>query len=330
MSDPMVSIIIPAYNAEKYLEKCLNSILNQTYINYEIIAINDGSTDNTLTILKYYSEKSKQNMIIIDKENEGQGAGRNQGIEIARGKYIAFVDSDDYISPTYIENLVLKAEHDNADIVVCNYAIVRNDNIVKEVHPKIPKDSHDMLLDPDVVPWKQLWRKDVIEKSGIRFAERVFYEDLAFYLSIAPYIKRISTVDQVLYYYVDYGASTVHGKQDAKVGHIFTVMNLVYDHYVNSGLYEDYKDELEYVYVKILLCSSLGRICQLEDKTMRNRFAQETFYNIDKKFSSYRNNKYMTSGIKSFYMKIIDKHNARLIMWLINKCGVYKLFSIHQ
>lgn len=330
MQKPLVSIIVPAYNAEKYLEACLDSILAQTYKNYEVIAINDGSVDSTHNIMKAYRDKFTQKLIIIDKENGGQGAGRNEGIELAKGKYIAFVDSDDLLNDTYLEKLILKAENDSADIVICNYALVRNHEIVKVVYPKIPKDSKDMLIEPDVVPWKQLWKRDVIVKSGVRFAEGVFYEDIAFYLSIAPYIKTISSVPEILYYYIDHGSSTVHGKQDGKVGHIFKIMNQVYNHYVVKNFYDQYKDELEYVYVKILLCSSIGRISQLEDNEMKSKFIEETFSNIEEKFANYRKNKYLKRGIKAFYMKHISKNNVKILMWVINRFAVYKLFSVHQ
>jgi len=257
MDSPLVSVIIPAYNAEKYLRRCLDSIFAQTFSDFEIIIINDGSNDHTLDIILSYSELYPGKMRVINKLNGGQGAARNEGMKLARGKYIAFVDADDYVADSFLAELYTKAEEESADIVICNYALVRQSKIVKSVKPKIPKDSKDMLVDPDVVPWKQLWKTKMLTESGVKFAEKVFYEDTAFYLMIAPSIKKIAAVNKELYYYVDNGASTVHGKQDKKVGHIFEVMNQVYDYYEKNGLFKTYQDELEYAYVKILLCSQL-------------------------------------------------------------------------
>jgi glycosyltransferase involved in cell wall biosynthesis len=116
MTGPLVSIIIPVYNVEQYLEECLDSILNQTYKNYEIIAINDGSTDNSAKILEKYKQKYEE-IIVYHQENAGISVARNKGLKLAKGKYIYFLDSDDYIVSETIENLVKKMEKYNLDLI---------------------------------------------------------------------------------------------------------------------------------------------------------------------------------------------------------------------
>ena len=121
-----VSIIIPIYNGEKHLAECLDTIQNQTYTNLEIICINDGSRDKSLSILKEYQKKDDR-FIVIDQKNAGQSKARNEGIRRASGKYISFVDCDDFIELDMIEKMVLKAEETNADIVITNFSLYFED-----------------------------------------------------------------------------------------------------------------------------------------------------------------------------------------------------------
>lgn len=128
---PMLSIIIPVYNKEKYLTETLNSVLAQTYTNSEVLLINDGSSDNSLRICKEFHGKCER-IRIINQENSGASAARNQGIEAAKGKYVIMLDADDTIEPTMHEVMIAKAEEHCADIVVCGYNFVGNNH--KEIH----------------------------------------------------------------------------------------------------------------------------------------------------------------------------------------------------
>ena len=123
--DYLISIIIPVYNVEKYLRKCLDSIINQTYKKLEIILIDDGSTDNSGKICEEYAKKDDR-IIVIHKENAGVSSARNRGIELANGKYIGFIDSDDWIEENMYETLYQNLLQFDVDISMCNYSIIRN------------------------------------------------------------------------------------------------------------------------------------------------------------------------------------------------------------
>ena len=129
MEDKKVSIIIPAYNVENYIEDCLESILNQTYTNIEVIIVNDGSTDGTLEKITPYADKDKR-IIILNQENQGVSATRNNGIEIAKGEYFAFFDADDYIPQNAIELFVKESKETDAEIVVSNFIRIKNGKIL--------------------------------------------------------------------------------------------------------------------------------------------------------------------------------------------------------
>ena len=116
--NPMVSVIIPVYNAEAYLEECLDSVVNQTLKNIEIICVNDGSTDNSLDILKEYQEKDDR-VIIINQENQGAGVARNQGIKVAKGNYLSILDADDFFELNMLELMCMNALKFDADVTIC-------------------------------------------------------------------------------------------------------------------------------------------------------------------------------------------------------------------
>ena len=134
----LISIIIPVYNVEKYLRQCLDSIVNQTYTNLEIICINDKSTDNSAEILEEFLQKDERIKVINNKENVGSAISRNYGLDIAAGKYIAFVDSDDYIDEKYIESMLNKMKQVNCDIVL-NLSIYSNGVSILDNYTQMPK-----------------------------------------------------------------------------------------------------------------------------------------------------------------------------------------------
>ena len=135
MNDVKVSIIVPVYNVEKYLRQCVDSIVNQSLKEIEIICINDGSTDNSLQILEGYAQRDKR-IKIINKRNEGLSTARNTGMEYATGEYIGFVDSDDFINEKMYENLYKNAKSNKSDIVMCPAYVFDNNN--PELNPKKP------------------------------------------------------------------------------------------------------------------------------------------------------------------------------------------------
>ena len=197
-----VSIIIPAYNSEKTIMACYNSILKQTYKNFEVITINDGSTDKSLDIIKEMSEKDNR-FIFVDTENGGVSRARNLGVKIATGKYIQFIDADDTIHPTMIEKMVGLIENNNAELAVCRFthpyfkSYVKND--IYDLTNK--RDLLRICQDPFalVVPWNKMWRRDAFTEL---FDEEVkFSEDELCALANLPNVKRVATTKDVLYNY---------------------------------------------------------------------------------------------------------------------------------
>ena len=218
MEQPILSIIVPAYNIEKYLKRCLDSILNQSYTNFECIVVNDGSIDGTKSICDEYADKDDR-VIVIHQENGGLSVARNNAMKKARGKYISFIDGDDYIMETYCETLINLLEKNNADIAKCDYhkGILSD---VEDVRIEIvsgKKFTEDLIQDKigsqlwQYVYKKELWN-DIVSPKG-RYAQ-----DMMILHEVTNKAKNIVVTNKKLYFYfIDRDDSTSNaGKKKVK------------------------------------------------------------------------------------------------------------------
>lgn len=218
----LVSIIVPVYNVERYIERCIESILAQTYKNIELILINDGSDDNSLQICNVFSNRDKR-IRVIDKENTGVSSTRNIGIELARGKYLCFIDSDDYIENNYVEMLVGNI-HENA-VTFCGYFVdtyKENGNISSI--PKIYRKENGNEISNNLVYvfhqgflsviWNKIYDVSRLRENNIKFDEKLSLgEDLLFNLGyLKTGIEKIQSVDNSLYHYIKRGTESLDNK----------------------------------------------------------------------------------------------------------------------
>lgn len=206
-----ISIIIPCYNASPYLRRCLDSIEKQTFKNFELIAIDDLSTDNTLEILKSYKEHASYMInIISNKENSGPGISRNNGLDIAKGKYITFVDSDDYLDENYLDCMYKTAMKEDADFVACGTYMIYPDGTLQiyssnkfDLKGGLEALGYAENFQLNLATWCTLISKDIINKNNIRFNVGTF-EDVYFNFRALYYCKHyVSIPDRLYYYYQD-------------------------------------------------------------------------------------------------------------------------------
>lgn len=207
MKLPEVSIIVPIYNSEKYLSRCIDSIISQTFSNFECVLIDDGSTDSSLFICEHYHQ-SDDRIIVIHQENEGLSVARNRGIETARGKYICFVDSDDYIQKDMCEILVDAVNRSDADVVFCGYTennkvrslciedfIFSNNSTIEIVHYLEMRQAFGLA-------WNKIYKKTILDTYSIRFPIAIkFGEDMIFNLQYFRHIKKAYISSNCLYHY---------------------------------------------------------------------------------------------------------------------------------
>lgn len=204
MSTPEVSIIIPVYNAEQYLNRCVESIISQTYSNWELILVNDGSRDKSGKICDEYAD-SDERIRTIHKQNGGVSSARNSGIEYAKGRYITFVDSDDYVYESFLEKMLREAP---ADLIICGFNNSGNDefspgNIDADLDSD-PESIYSIVNVPYFLdsPWCKLFRKDIIDKHNLRFDLNMkLSEDTLFSYQYLSFCQNVKTTGQNLYYY---------------------------------------------------------------------------------------------------------------------------------
>lgn len=212
-----VSIIVPFYNTEKYLERCLNSIVLQTFRDYEVILIDDGSTDRSYKIAEKYSSKYK-NFKLYKQKNRGVACARNKGLLMAEGEYIAFVDSDDFIDKHYLRQMVCAALRTGADIICCNFYWVYHNKIpIKNyINYKIGLFSNMEALNMIIADtfmqsylWNKLWKKDLFVNFNEKFPD-MFFEDIATSFKMVYYSNKIYIMEDALYYYTQRSDSILH------------------------------------------------------------------------------------------------------------------------
>lgn len=211
--EELISVIVPAYNVEKYLEKCVESLIKQTYSNLEIILVDDGSTDNTGDLCDVYSKKDNR-IKVIHKKNGGQSEARNYALDIAKGKYITFLDSDDYVSNDYIEYMYNLLRNNGADISICDVQIVNFENKKyktdeTEVKVYTTKEAFENLLYSEgieVAVYAKLYLKEYFD--NIRFPVGEKYEDIAIIAVLMDKAKKIVYGNKKCYFYYTRQGST--------------------------------------------------------------------------------------------------------------------------
>lgn len=232
-----VSVIVPIYQVEQYLPRCLDSILAQTFTDFELILVNDGTKDGCPAIMDAYARRDSR-IRLVHKENGGLSSARNAGLDVARGEYIAFVDSDDYVAPELLADTVAAADRDEAQLVLFNYRIVNEQG---EQDPYLHMRSETIDLETYGLAnyfysywmpyrhgqeaWCRLYRRDVIEENRLRFApnREIFAEDTLFSAMYLMHVRKISALDRAYVYYVQRGDSLMAMKKPLLARRLMTL-----------------------------------------------------------------------------------------------------------
>lgn len=241
----MISVIVPVYNVEKYLEECLDSIQNQIYTDIEVILVNDGSTDNSEVICEKYCEQDKR-FKLINQKNQGQSSARNVGVEASTGEFIAFVDSDDIIKINYLEKLMQYMTED-IDIVESNFTVSKKDFFIetsKETMILFEGNSQEAVkIFPNHVlsvnPVTKLYRRSIVE--AVPYLEGLIFEDIYSGIGMLKYIRKIIKIDYVGYYYRQHQSSTMHRTFTEKNLDVFIVSDKLIE------LYSDREELIPYI-----------------------------------------------------------------------------------
>jgi len=311
-----VSVIVPVYNVEKYLEKCLNSLVNQTLEDIEIIVVNDGTKDNSQKIIDKYTKKYPKKVKGYIKENGGLSSARNYGLKYASGEYIAFVDSDDYVELDMYEKMYNKAISENFDIVACDLFYVYDDKKV-EAFSNLNNDIFTQeeikqsMINIYPSAWNKIYKKDLF-KHKIYFKDRVWFEDVEFLYRLISKVNSIGVVHEKFYNYVQ-RAGAITKTFDDRLFHYIDNWNGILDYYKKNKIYDEYKLELEYCYVRYLYATFIKSASNFTDKKLYEEAVNKAIENVKTNFPNYRKNKYFYKSLKGLYLLTFNKLYSKIL-----------------
>lgn len=309
----LVSVIVPVYNVEKYLDRCIQSVCRQSYNELEIILVDDGSQDQSSAMCEEYADQDER-IKVIHKENGGLGDARNVGVEHATGKYLLFVDSDDRIHENLVKDTLETAEKNQADMVIFDYIGEEEDGNLNDcftfpfpVNQVIQASENKELIMKSCSAVNKLIRRESWNKSELQFPKGRYYEDLATIPKLMAKIERVVYLQEVYYYYLMRDGSIMHSKNFAKNYEDRTwAVDQLLEYFEKENLAKTYRNELEYlVFENAFFVPS-------KEIVLNDRKSEYL-----KKFRDYAYNKFPQMD-KNYYVQQIsgkDKILLKLLQW---------------
>ncbi len=291
-----LSIIIPIYNVEPYLADCLDSVLKTKQTDYEIILVDDGSPDNSLSIAQRYAEKYPQRIRIHSGPNGGLGQARNIGIEMATGEWLLFVDSDDRLADGALEE-IFSVLNKPVNMIIFDDLVVREDGSVSGRTVSMTREAGDFSIQEypealfsDPSACNKLYKRSLFVDNDIRFPSRVWYEDLHTTPKLLVLAQRMSYIPKAWYLYMQRGGSIMRNKTTERNLEIIDAVDDVLDWFRKKGMYEQYEKELEYLAYYNQLLTSTTRVNLIDRKSPVQARLRENFEN---KFPNWKENTYI-------------------------------------
>ena len=319
-----LSIIMPVYNLEKYLPKCLDTLVNQTLQEIEILCIDEGSTDSTTEIISRYAEKYPDKISIFNKQNEGEYASKNYGLEKTNGEYVTFANIDNYVELNWAEKLYATAKENDADMVVCAYEkidinthkvidtnIKNCKNNIKEINTK-----DDFMLFINSEPWNKIYKSEKIKE--LKFLPISKFEDILFLMNCYTKIKKIAFVEDILchYFFRNNLQKNIINYQD--VEDLKKYLLEVKTVYVQANKYDEMKYILD-TFVFLQLCTYTMYEMSYDKTVDINVKLKETIKYLDINFENWRKSPFLSIG---YSIKKGFKHIALWWIALLYKCNL--------
>ncbi|MBR4434893.1 MAG: glycosyltransferase family 2 protein [Clostridia bacterium] len=305
LTAPTVSVITPVYNAEKYIERCVESLRAQTFYAFEAIFVDDASTDGSYERLMDYSKADRRIRVIRQQTNAGQGAARNIGIDTARGKYLAFLDADDAFAPDFLELLVKKAEETGAEVVKGAGVYITDEQVQRYAHNKRLRDALAKGVPLAVCfraeHWSAIYRRDFINKHSVRYGDSRCGQDTTFLLKVCAFAKTFETEDGARYMYYQNAGSTVRRFDEARFKGTLDALSEQLDFIRSGALTED--NALKYVKMNARFLLGMHSYMLSEELPEAEAFGKRLcdvlarFEGLEKlKKADYALNEFMVSG----------------------------------
>lgn len=321
-----VSVVVPVYNVERYVEKCVDSILNQTETDFELLLVDDGSIDSSGKLCDQYAEKDSR-VRVIHQPNAGLGGARNTGIEAAAGEWLLFVDSDDWIEPLTLSSSLKAAAKTGAELVMFAFRSVDEQGssvqIFREEMPKEtpvdPRQQKDVLLTAPCA-WNKLYRRSLFETTGVRYPPRVWYEDIRTTLKLMLAADSVAFIDDVLYnYLLREGSITKNVNADRNV-EIVEAFEDILSYFRETGQFETYRQELCYLTLYHVYLTASVRVLRIDRKhPLLPKFAAF----LKEQFPDYRQCPYLCrlGRNKKLVFSLLEKNRYGLISLLFRLKG---------
>ena len=336
-----ISVISAVYNLEKYLPRCLDSLVNQTLQDIEIICVDDGSTDSAPKIIDEYAQKYPQKVKSFHKQNGGEFTTRNYGLERATGEYVTFIDTDDYVEPNWAEKLYNAAKENDADLAVCAFERINleTDKVVCTDMTKFgysckkidPKDDFVVFINP--APWNKIYRREKIK--DLRFLSFRGFNDTMFLMEAYTKIDKIVFVPDVLYHYYLRYDSQIHSINQKDVDNLKKYLLEVKAFYKETGKYEKMKyilDLMAFIHLGVSVMYRASYDKSIDIKKM----LKETIKYLDDNFSTWRKNPFLKFtysikkgfkhfglwGISLLYKWHMEMVYIRLYRFVIDKLNI--------
>ena len=318
MNKYKVSVIVPVYGVEKYIDKCLDSLVKQSLKEIEVIVVNDGTKDNSQKIIDKYAKKYPDKIKSYIKENGGQGSARNYGLKKATGEYIGYVDSDDFIEKDMYKKLYNKAKENDYDIVVCGNYNVSEDYQNKIIDTFINNYNTDLenIFFGKMAVWNKIYKRDILVKNKLDFKEKVWYEDLAFTLKTIMNSNTFAFINEPLYDYLIREGSVMNNSNAKRNLEIIDAFDDILS-YIRHNKKEEYLNKIEFLAIDHIYISAIVRILKADaDKKVKQETIDKLISYMNKEFPNYRNNNYINTLSKN--RKIIYKLINLKMYGLIN------------
>lgn len=312
-----ISIIVPIYNVEQYLSDCLDSLATQTLQDIEVILVNDGSKDSSWRIAQEYTKKMPSIFKYVTKKNGGLSDARNFGMQYVQGEYIAFVDSDDWISPYMFEKLYKKAKEVNSDIVECQFDYVYG-NFHKKVKFPMYETLEKYMIYAYPNAWNKIYRTEWLCGLNVKFPVGLWHEDIEFFFKIIPFLKSVpATVRESLYYYRQRSGSIMNNP-DSRILDIHKIYSNLFEYYRQKKILNRYNDILEYKYVRTTLSNFLKRMLKIKDKQFRSFVIAQSYELMYNQCPNWRNNKYLkTFSFRNVYLQLMSQFTLKILQFVI-------------
>lgn len=332
-----LSIIVPVYNmaADGKLEYCLNSLVSQTVEDYEIIAVDDCSTDHSFEIMKRYETRFPEKFHAVRSEvNRHQGGAKNIGLRMAKGDWIGFIDSDDWITNDMYERLIERAESAGADLAGCDYCLTdRHSMEVGQIVPNNKRSQSGMLdrekrasliLDGGSLVVK-IFRRSMILENDLWFPEDIFYEDNALGNSYLVLAKHFEYIEEPMYYYYQHDTSTVHTISPKRCEDRMEAGRLMLEEAKRHGYYEEFEKELEYSFTLLFYTNTLFTYMAGVDKT-RYGFVKKMGKEMKRTFPDFQSNPYYQERTHAEEKKLIRMQQRSTLFFML----YYKLLWTYR